>query len=106
MWMIAAAILRSRLFWVAVAAFSIWAFGYHLGNKYGSNADAYRAVIAELRTKNAMLTAQLAEDAKIEREEMLRDAEADAAFSKAAPGLKKLTIDKKTADALNALAAE
>lgn len=103
MLMIGAAILKSRLFWVFVVSVCIWSYGYHVGNHYGSYADSYRAVIKELRVKNEMLTAQLAEDARIEGEEAQAAAVADAEFAKAMPGLNPLHVDKKTADALNAL---
>jgi hypothetical protein len=107
MWMkIGAAILRSRLFWVALASLFIGAYGFHMGNKHGANARAYAAVVAELRAKNVLLTEQLEEDGRIWAQETSAGKAADDAFSEAAPGLKKLIIDQKIADALNALIEE
>ena len=100
---IGGAILRSKLFWLFAAVSAVGAYGFHMGNQHGSYAAAYRAVAKELAETNKELTALKEEDEQKEKEQAARDAEADAEFAKAAPGLKKLVVDNKTADALKAV---
>lgn len=106
MWFLGGAIFRSRLFWVALAAFFIGAYGYHLGNRHGPNARAYAAVVKQLAATNKKLSALEKEDTEIAAAEKAKSAAADAAFSREAPVLKKLIIDEKIAHALNALIEE
>lgn len=98
--------LFSPKLWAAAAVVFSWVYAAHLGNKYGSNASRYASVVRELKATNTKLAALKIEDAQIASKERSRSDQADAAFASASPGLKKLVIDTKTADALNALIGE
>jgi len=94
--------------WVLVAAAvgGVWWHGFTWGNDWGSNARAYRAVLADLAAKNKELDRLRFEDARIVSEEETASREADSAFAEAAPRLKKMIIDADQAKALNALIGE
>lgn len=80
MWIIASAILRSKITWIVLAAGAFWAYGYHVGNQHGAYARAYRAIVAELAAKNKELKALSTVDAK---ETAAEDAARDAAHAAA-----------------------
>lgn len=94
--------------WVLVVAIvvGIWWHGFTWGNDWGSNARAYRAVLAELAAKNKELTALQSEDARVVSEEEAASRKADSTFAAATPRLKKLIVDADQSNALNALIGE
>lgn len=70
-------LLFSRTVWVALAALFVAGYVFHLGNKYGSNARAYAAVVAELRATNAKLEILERQDAaEVAEEDHAREAAA------------------------------
>lgn len=67
-------LIFSRSFWVALAALFVAGYVFHLGNKYGSNARAYAAVVAELRATNAKLeTLEKQDAAEVPEEDRARE---------------------------------
>ena len=86
-------------------AISAW-YAYDYGDKHGSNARAYAAVVAELNKKNAELEKLAQEDARIALEEARKDAAAREAFNTVLPKLKKCRLDAAQVKALNKMIGE
>lgn len=86
------------IIWLVLAGIAGW-YTFKLGNTYGSNARAYRAVITELKAKNAELEKLAKQD---DTEVAKENAAIDAAHAKATkalgPGPK---ATKSQADLLN-----
>lgn len=101
MWLLGSAIIRSKIFWLVLAASAVGAYVFHLGNQHGSYARAYRAIVAELAIKNAELKALASMDTQeTETEDQARDA-AHAAAVKVVGTSPKVTKDQ--AKLLNAI---
>jgi hypothetical protein len=75
-------------------------------NAYGPNAWKLAEARAALAQTNNALKQLQAEDDAISAREKAEDAEADAAFSKVAPGLKKCVLDKAQVEALNKIGGQ
>lgn len=92
-----AGLILSRWFLVAALMGATAYYAYAAGNTYGPYARAYRAMVAELNTKNAELEKQKAEDErKITAAEAARDAAVEAAAN-----VKTCKATKAQAKAIN-----
>lgn len=88
--------------WVLLPVLAIGAwYAYDYGDKHGSNARAYAAVVAELAKKNKELEKLAREDERIAMEEARKDAAAREAFSAVLPKLKRCRLDAAQVEALN-----
>lgn len=83
---------------LALMAVASW-YAYKAGNEYGPYAAAYKAVVAELNSKNAELEKQKADD-KVALD--AADRERDAAVAKL-NGLKTCKATKAQAKAINSV---
>lgn len=101
MWFLGGAIIRSKIFWLVLAASAVGAYVFHLGNQHGSYARAYRAVVAELASKNKQLKALQSDDeAEVAAEDAALDKAHDAAVKALGSGSK---ATKAQADLLNSI---
>lgn len=101
MTILAGALLRSKLFWLILAAGALWAHGVHFGNQHGSYARAYRAIVAELAAKNKELKALKASDEKeTAAEDTARDAAHAAALKTLGNGPKATKAQAKLLNAI------
>ena len=92
-------LLLAKIGFIGVVCAGGFAYIFHLGDVHGSNARAYRAVVAELKTKNTELQAARADD---ERQIPILEAARNAAHA-AALGAKTCAASKDTAKRLSAI---
>jgi hypothetical protein len=94
----------SRTLWGVVGGVLYTLLVFHWGDAYGPRAQAYAAVEADLRAKNAVLTKQLESDAETVAAERTDAAAKLSEFEKAAATFQnKCPLDQTQVDALNKL---